>query len=84
MIDPRLAELIPELPRTFDLVKGELVQGETRTMIRYRGPGARGMDESEPEIYFAPVRDSVELDGRIIHVGWWAVHGFPKVAAWVR
>lgn len=54
MIDPRLAELIPELPRAFNLVEGELVQGEIRTMIRCRVPGALGMDESEPEIYSAP------------------------------
>lgn len=79
-----LADLIPELPRTFDVVEGELVQGETRMMIRYRVPGARGMwPENEPEVYLAPVRESVELDGRTIHVGWWAVHGWPKVAAWV-
>ncbi|MFG0253251.1 MAG: hypothetical protein ACF8NJ_10295 [Phycisphaerales bacterium JB038] len=77
-----LADLIPELPRAFEVVEGELLQGETRMMIRFHVEGARGEDPKVPGWYSAPVRESIEVDGRLIHVAWWAVYGWPKVAAW--
>lgn len=79
-----LHALIPELPRSFELVEGELVQGETRMLIRYHVPDAPGEDPERPGWYHAPVRETVDVYGAPLHVAWWAVHGWPKVAAWAR
>lgn len=78
-----LADLIPELPRTFDVVEGELVQGGSMLAVQVvllaDSGAARGL-----EVHTLPVRSIVEVDGRPVYVGWVSAVGWPgpKVAAW--
>jgi len=73
---------VPSIPFSFELLQGELIEGDHRPTIRFRLPDRRGMDPDVPEVYEVPAMHTVELDGRTVHVGWWAVHGWPRVAAW--
>lgn len=77
-------QMIPELPGTFDLVEGELVQDPTTLCVRIHVPGARGEDPTAPGVYSIPVRRWADLEGRLFHVAWWDMPGWPRVVAWAR